>query len=94
MSQTTAADDRTSICSDFEAAPSLPLSREAQADERSVMTAPDPGTDPFLSPPLSREQLTLLRRYGQELPTTAGQVLFREGDRGLGIVTPGKPDGM
>ena len=44
------------------------------------MTAPDPGTDPFLAPPLSAEQLTLLRRYGQQRATTAGQVLFREGD--------------
>jgi len=45
------------------------------------MTAPDPGADPFLSPPLDAEQLRLLRRYGQERPTMAGQVLFREGDR-------------
>ena len=45
-----------------------------------AMTATDPGTDPFLAPPLSPEQLTLLRRYGQERETTAGQVLFREGD--------------
>src|SRR5215475_14111492 len=45
------------------------------------MTAPDPGSDPFLSPPLDDEHLALLRRYGQERPTTAGQVLFREGDR-------------
>jgi thioredoxin reductase (NADPH) len=44
------------------------------------MTAPDPGTDPFLSPPLDPEQLARLRRYGEERPTTAGQVLFREGD--------------
>jgi thioredoxin reductase (NADPH) len=44
------------------------------------MTAPDPGTDPFLAPPLGPEQLTLLRRYGQQRTTTAGQVLFREGD--------------
>src|SRR5215467_4617926 len=44
------------------------------------MTAPDPGTDPFLSPPLDGEQLALLSRYGRERTTTAGQVLFREGD--------------
>src|SRR5580693_10707591 len=50
-------------------------------EERTGMTAPDPGTDTFLSPPLDAEQLALLRRYGQERPTTAGQVLFREGDR-------------
>jgi thioredoxin reductase (NADPH) len=43
-------------------------------------TGSEPGTDPFLSPPLDDEQLRLLRRYGRERPTTAGQVLFREGD--------------
>jgi thioredoxin reductase (NADPH) len=45
------------------------------------MTTPDPGTDPFLAPPLDDEHLALLRRYGQEQPTSTGQVLFREGDR-------------
>src|SRR5215470_5031239 len=50
------------------------------------MTEPDPGTDPFLSPPLDAEQLALLSRYGQERPTTAGQVLFREGDRGYDFI--------
>jgi len=45
------------------------------------MTAPGPRRDPFLVPRLSTEQLALLRRYGQERPTAAGQVLFREGDR-------------
>jgi thioredoxin reductase (NADPH) len=50
------------------------------------MTAPDPGTDPFLSPPLDAEQLALLSRYGQERPTTAGQVLFREGDRAYDFI--------
>jgi thioredoxin reductase (NADPH) len=50
------------------------------------MTAPDPGTDPFLSPPLDAEQLALLRRYGQEWPTTARQVLFREGDRAYDFI--------
>ena len=50
------------------------------------MTAPDPGTDPFLSPPLDGEQLALLSRYGQERPTTAGQVLFREGDRAYDFI--------
>jgi thioredoxin reductase (NADPH) len=50
------------------------------------MTTPDPGTDPFLSPPLDGEQLALLRRYGQERPTTAGQVLFREGDRAYDFI--------
>jgi thioredoxin reductase (NADPH) len=50
------------------------------------MTTPDPGTDPFLSPPLDGEQLALLRRYGQERPTRAGQVLFREGDRAYDFI--------
>jgi thioredoxin reductase (NADPH) len=50
------------------------------------MTAPDPGTDPYLAPPLDAEQLTLLRRYGEERPTTAGQVLFREGDAGYDFI--------
>jgi thioredoxin reductase (NADPH) len=50
------------------------------------MTTPDPGTDPFLSPPLDSEQLELLRRYGQERPTGAGQVLFREGDRAYDFI--------
>jgi thioredoxin reductase (NADPH) len=45
-----------------------------------AMTATDPGTDPFLAPALSSEQLTLLRRYGDEHETTTGQVLFHEGD--------------
>jgi CRP-like cAMP-binding protein len=28
----------------------------------------------------------VLRRFGQERPTTAGQVLFREGDRGYDFI--------
>jgi len=50
------------------------------------MTAPDPGTDPLLSPPLDGGQLALLRRYGQERPTSAGQVLFGEGDRAYDFI--------
>jgi thioredoxin reductase (NADPH) len=50
------------------------------------MTTSNPGTDPYLSPPLEPAQLALLRRFGQELPTTAGQVLFREGDRAFGFL--------
>jgi thioredoxin reductase (NADPH) len=45
------------------------------------MTVWNPGTDPYLSPPLQAAHLALLRRCGQERATTAGQVLFREGDR-------------
>jgi thioredoxin reductase (NADPH) len=50
------------------------------------MTAPNPGADPFLSPPMDAEQMALLSRYGQERPTTAGQVLFREGDRAYDFI--------
>jgi thioredoxin reductase (NADPH) len=50
------------------------------------MTAPDAGSDPYLSPPVDAEQLALLCRYGQERPTTAGQVLFREGDRAYDFI--------
>jgi hypothetical protein len=56
------------------------------SDEDTGM-APEPPTDPFLAPRLNAEHLTLLRRYGQERPTTAGQVLFREGDRGYDSVS-------
>jgi thioredoxin reductase (NADPH) len=50
------------------------------------MTAWDAGSDPYLSPPVDAEQLALLCRYGQERPTTAGQVLFREGDRAYDFI--------
>jgi thioredoxin reductase (NADPH) len=56
-------------------------SEDADPTLRAAMTAPDPGSDPYLSPPVDAEQLALLRRYGQDRPTTAGQVLFREGDQ-------------
>jgi thioredoxin reductase (NADPH) len=49
-------------------------------------TAPDPGTDPLLSPQLDAEQVALLRRCGQLRPTTTGQVLFREGDRAYDFI--------
>src|SRR5262249_61589876 len=48
---------------------------------RPRMRPADRETYPFRPPPLDDEHLALLRRYGQERPTTAGQVLFREGDR-------------
>jgi thioredoxin reductase (NADPH) len=51
-----------------------------------TVMARDPGTDPYLSPPMDAEQLALLRRYGQARPTTAGQVLFREGDRAYDFI--------
>jgi thioredoxin reductase (NADPH) len=50
------------------------------------MTALDPGSDPYLSPPVDAEQLALLSRYGQERQTAAGQVLFREGDRSYDFI--------
>jgi thioredoxin reductase (NADPH) len=50
------------------------------------MSVQDPGTDPFLAPPLSAAQLTLLRRYGEQRTTTPGQVLFREGDRAYDFI--------
>ena len=55
-------------------------------DEQTEMTAPGQQRDPFLAPRLNAEQLALLRRYGQERPTTAGQVLFREGDRSYDFI--------
>jgi len=62
------------------------IDQVAQTEERIGTTIPDPGTDPFLSPPLDGEQLALLRRYGQEQSTQAGQVLFREGDRAYDFI--------
>jgi CRP-like cAMP-binding protein len=55
-------------------------------DERTGTTVPGSRRDPFLAPRLNAEQLVLLRRYGQERPTAAGQVLFREGDRGYDFI--------
>src|SRR5262245_12834270 len=57
-----------------------------RSEERTDRTTPNPGTDPFLSPPLDGEQLALLRRYGQERATRVGQVLFREGDRAYDFI--------
>jgi thioredoxin reductase (NADPH) len=37
--------------------------------------------DPLVTAKLTDEQVALLQRHGQALPTVAGQVLFREGDR-------------
>lgn len=50
------------------------------------MTELGPAGDPFLAPRLKAEQLALLHGYGQERPTTAGQVLFRGGDRGYDFI--------
>ena len=51
-----------------------------------TVTAQDPGADPYLSPAIDADQLALLRRYGETRPTTAGQVLFREGDRAYDFI--------
>jgi thioredoxin reductase (NADPH) len=62
------------------------IERVGHSEARTDITTPDPGTDPFLAPPLDGEQLALLRRYGQERPTSAGEVLFREGDRAYDLI--------
>lgn len=54
--------------------------------ELTGKAVPVPQADPLLAPRLSAEQLALLRRYGEERPTVAGQVLFREGDRGYDFI--------
>jgi thioredoxin reductase (NADPH) len=76
------ASDRHSAISTVVSAPGRECLCERLHDSpaRAPVTAPDPGTDPFLSPQLDPEQLARLRPYGEERPTTAGQVLFREGD--------------
>jgi thioredoxin reductase (NADPH) len=55
-------------------------------DELTTRAAPNPSADPLLAPRLTAEQLALLRRYGEVRPTVAGQVLFREGDRGYDFI--------
>ncbi len=45
-----------------------------------------PPVDPLLAPHLTAGQLALLRRYGEVRPTAAGQMLFREGDRGYDFI--------
>jgi hypothetical protein len=50
---------------------------------------PPPPVDPLLAPRLTAEQLALLRGYGEKRPTVAGQVLFREGDRGYDFIVDG-----
>jgi CRP-like cAMP-binding protein len=54
--------------------------------EKAGKAVPVPQADPLRTPRLSAEQLALLRRYGEERPTVAGQVLFREGDRGYDFI--------
>src|SRR5262249_29671602 len=60
--------------------------RRSAGVTEAVVSKIDPGADPFLSPPFDIEQVALLRRYGQEQPTRAGQVLFREGDRAYDFI--------
>jgi thioredoxin reductase (NADPH) len=56
---------------------------KGDVEEQSV---PVPPIDPLLAPKLSDEHLALLRRYGEVRPTTAGQILFREGDRSYDFI--------
>jgi thioredoxin reductase (NADPH) len=55
-------------------------------DDLTAKAVPGQPVDPLLSPRLTAGQLALLRRYGEVRPTTAGQVLFREGDRGYDFI--------
>ena len=59
---------------------------EQTGDEPAGGAAPPPPVDPLTAGRpagrLTSGQLALLRRYGEVRPTVAGQVLFREGDRG------------
>jgi CRP-like cAMP-binding protein len=54
--------------------------------ELTGKAVPGPQADPLLAPRLSAEQVALLRRHGEVRPTAAGQVLFREGDRGYDFI--------
>ncbi len=55
-------------------------------DELTARAAPGPRVDPSLAPCLTAGQLALLGRYGEVRTTAAGQVLFREGDRGYDFI--------
>jgi thioredoxin reductase (NADPH) len=55
-------------------------------DEQTGKAELGPQHDPLLAPRLTAEQVALLRRYGEERPTAAGQVLFREGDRSYDFI--------
>jgi CRP-like cAMP-binding protein len=55
-------------------------------DEQTGKVEPGPQYDPLLAPRLAAEQVALLRVYGEERPTAAGQVLFREGDRSYDFI--------
>ena len=55
-------------------------------DDLTAKAAPSPPIDLLLAPRLTAEQLALLRRHGEVRPTAAGQVLFREGDRGYDFI--------
>jgi thioredoxin reductase (NADPH) len=63
---------------------------EQTGDEPAGGAAPPPPVDPLTAGRpagrLTSGQLALLRRYGEVRPTVAGQVLFREGDRGQEFV--------
>jgi thioredoxin reductase (NADPH) len=55
-------------------------------DELTAKAAPTLLVSPLVSSRLTEAQLVLLGRYGEVRPTAAGQVLFREGDRGYDFV--------
>jgi CRP-like cAMP-binding protein len=59
-------------------------------DEPAGNAAPPAPEDPLtagrLAGRLTAGQLELLRRHGEVRPTEAGQVLFREGDRGYEFI--------
>ena len=55
-------------------------------DDLTAKAAPSPPIDLLLAPRLTAEQLAVLRRHGEVRPTAAGQVLFREGDRGYDFI--------
>jgi thioredoxin reductase (NADPH) len=54
---------------------------EQTADDATANAGSQPPIDPILAPRLHPDQVELLREHGEVRATSAGQVLFREGDR-------------
>jgi thioredoxin reductase (NADPH) len=63
-----------------------PRSSKASGTQMPAEPSSNSPADPLVATRLSTEQLELLRRYGEIRPTEAGQVLFREGDRGYDFI--------